>query len=139
MAERRASREVLALYEISGAFVEHLSLDRTLEAVGCTIVETFGVDAAAIRMVDRRRGELVTRAVHVAEGALEEPLRALLSRPQQLGSLPVDLVASSDARAGQRSASTSSAPTTSCCVRSSSRARPRRSSRWRRRPSCSPR
>ena len=95
LAERRASREVLALYEISGAFVEHLSLDRTLEAVACTIVEAFGVDAAAIRMVDRRRGELVTRAVHVAEGAPEEPLRALLSRPQQLASAE-ELVASSD-------------------------------------------
>ena len=88
VAERRAARQLRALYEISGSFVEHLSLLSTLEAVATTVVESFDVDAAAIRMLDRRRGELITRAVHVGSRAPGEPLRALLSRPQ-----PIDAAA----------------------------------------------
>jgi serine phosphatase RsbU (regulator of sigma subunit) len=42
-------------------------------------------------MVDQRRGELVTRAVHIAPGAPAEPLRTLLSRPQPLTAAPLDI------------------------------------------------
>jgi serine phosphatase RsbU (regulator of sigma subunit) len=83
-SERRAARQLRALYEISGSFVEHFSLDPTLAAVAETVVNTFGVDAAAIRMVDRRHGALVTRAVHVAAPAAAEPLRLLFAHPQEL-------------------------------------------------------
>jgi serine phosphatase RsbU (regulator of sigma subunit) len=91
LSERRAARQLRALSEISGSFVEHLSLERTLEAVAQTVVESFDVDATSVHMVDRRRGELVTRAVHIAPGAPAEPLRTLLSRPQPLTAAPVDI------------------------------------------------
>ena len=91
IAERRSARQLRALYDISGSFVEHLSLERTLEAVAQTVVESFDLDAAAIRMVDGRRGELVTRAVHVAGHAPAGPLRALLSRPQALEAASVEI------------------------------------------------
>jgi serine phosphatase RsbU (regulator of sigma subunit) len=84
ISERRAARQLRALYEISGSFVEHFSLEPILTAVAQTVVNTFGVDAAAIRMVDRRRDALVTRAVHIASSAPAEPLRTLLARPQPL-------------------------------------------------------
>jgi len=97
VSERRAARQLRALSAISGSFVEHLSLERTLEAVAQTVVDSFDVDAAAVRMVDPRRGELVTRAVHVAPGAPAEPLRALLSRPQPLAAAPLDISPVSEA------------------------------------------
>jgi serine phosphatase RsbU (regulator of sigma subunit) len=95
IAERQAARELRALYEISGSFAESLSLERTLEAVARTVVGTFDVDAAAIRMLDRRRDVLVTRAVHVAERAPGAPLRALLSRSQPLSDTAAELLSSS--------------------------------------------
>jgi serine phosphatase RsbU (regulator of sigma subunit) len=83
-AEREASRRLQALYEISRAFSESLSLDLTLEAVTRTIVETLGVDAASLRMPDERGAVLEPVAMHVREERLAEPLKAILSLPQPL-------------------------------------------------------
>ena len=83
-AEREASRRLQALYEISRAFSESLSLDLTLEAVTRTIVETLGVDAASLRMPDGRGAVLEPVAMHVREERLAEPLKAILSLPQPL-------------------------------------------------------
>jgi GAF domain-containing protein len=83
-AEREASRRLRALYEISRAFTESLSLEATLEAVARTIVEALGVDAAALRMPDGRGDALVPVAVHVREDRLEEPIKTILSLPQPL-------------------------------------------------------
>jgi serine phosphatase RsbU (regulator of sigma subunit) len=94
VAERQTARELRALSEISGSFVETLSLERTLEAIARALVQTFDLDAAAIRMLDRRRELLVTRAVHVAAGAVGDALRALLSRPQPLSGAALDLLRS---------------------------------------------
>jgi serine phosphatase RsbU (regulator of sigma subunit)/uncharacterized protein YigA (DUF484 family) len=81
-AEREASRQVNALYEISRSFAQTLSLDSTLQAVTETLVREFGVDAAVIRVPDERGDQLVPRAVHVADSRLAEALRTLLERPQ---------------------------------------------------------
>ncbi len=83
-AEREASRRLQALYEISRAFSESLSLDLTLEAVTRTIVETLEVDAASLRMPDERGAVLEPVAMHVREERLAEPLKAILSLPQPL-------------------------------------------------------
>jgi serine phosphatase RsbU (regulator of sigma subunit) len=83
-AEREASRRLQALYEISRAFSESLSLELTLEAVTRTIVETLGVDAASLRMPDGRGAVLEPVAMHVREERLAEPLKAILSLPQPL-------------------------------------------------------
>ena len=83
-AEREASRRLQALYEISRAFSESLSLELTLEAVTRTIVETLGVDAASLRMPDGRGEVLEPVAMHVREERLAEPLKAILSLPQPL-------------------------------------------------------
>ena len=83
-AEREASRRLQALYEISRAFSESLSLDLTLEAVTRTIVETLGVDAASLRMPDGRGAVLEPVAMHVREERLVEPLKAILSLPQPI-------------------------------------------------------
>src|SRR6185312_14940186 len=66
-AERAASKQVRALYEISRSFAQSLSLEATLEAVAGTIVEILGVDVALIRMPDERREYLVPRAMRVSE------------------------------------------------------------------------
>jgi serine phosphatase RsbU (regulator of sigma subunit) len=83
VSERRAARQLRGLYEISHSFAESLSLEATLTAVAKTMVELFGVDAAAIRMPDERGDVLEARAVHVADPKLRDAA-ALLSRPQPL-------------------------------------------------------
>jgi serine phosphatase RsbU (regulator of sigma subunit) len=83
VSERRAARQLRGLYEISHSFAESLSLEATLSAVAKTMVELFGVDAAAIRMPDARGDVLEARAVHVADPKLRDAA-ALLSRPQPL-------------------------------------------------------
>src|ERR671934_2225357 len=86
-AERQAARQLRALYEISRSFAQTLSLETTLEAVARTVVELLDVDAAVVRMPDERREQLVTHAVHVADGRLAEPVRAVFARPQPLAKL----------------------------------------------------
>ncbi|MGB2875156.1 MAG: SpoIIE family protein phosphatase [Gaiellaceae bacterium] len=83
-SEKQASHRLRALYEISRSFTESLSLDATLEAVARTIVETLGVDAAALRMPHERGDALVPVSVHVREERLAEPIRRILSLPQPL-------------------------------------------------------
>jgi serine phosphatase RsbU (regulator of sigma subunit) len=84
-AERSASKQVRALYEISRSFAQSLSLEATLSAVTNTIVDVLDVDAAVIRMPDERREVLVPRALAVAEPQLEEPVRSILFRPKPFG------------------------------------------------------
>jgi serine phosphatase RsbU (regulator of sigma subunit)/uncharacterized protein YigA (DUF484 family) len=84
-AERKAARELAALYEISRSFAQTLSLETTLDAVARTVVDTLSVDAAAIAMLDDRREAFTMRAIHVSEPQEATPLRTLLSQPQ-----PVD-------------------------------------------------
>jgi len=81
-AERAASRQLSALYEISSSFTQTLSLDATLAAVTEAVARQFGADAAAIRVPDERGDQLVTRAVHVADTRLAEAVRTILERPQ---------------------------------------------------------
>jgi serine phosphatase RsbU (regulator of sigma subunit)/uncharacterized protein YigA (DUF484 family) len=81
-AERKASRQVSALYEISRSFAQTLSLDSTLAAVTETLVRELGVDAAVIRVPDERGDQFVPRGVHVAESRLGEAVRTILERPQ---------------------------------------------------------
>jgi serine phosphatase RsbU (regulator of sigma subunit) len=88
-SERRAARQVRALYEISRSFTHSLSLEATVSAVTRTAVETLDVDAAAIRMLDPRGGELVARSVHVAEETLAASVNAILSRPQPAAAAPI--------------------------------------------------
>src|SRR5581483_6259021 len=81
-AERQASRQVAAPYEISRSFAQTLSLDSTLTAVTETLVNEFRVDAAVIRVPDERGDQFVPRAVHVAETRLTDAVRTILERPQ---------------------------------------------------------
>jgi serine phosphatase RsbU (regulator of sigma subunit) len=97
-AEREAAKRLRALYEISRAFAESLSLDATFEAVARTIVESLDVDAAALRMPDGRGTSLVPVAVHVREDRLAEPLRAVLSLPQPLSPLLTSFFRNGQAR-----------------------------------------
>src|SRR6478735_3698729 len=83
-AEREALRRLQALYEISRAFSESLSLDLTLEAITRTIVEALDVDAASLRMPDGRGTALEPVAMHVRDERLREPMRAILSLSQPL-------------------------------------------------------
>src|SRR5439155_9340691 len=85
--EREASQRLRALYEISRSFTEGLSLDETLDAVAQTIVETLGVDGAALRMPHERGDELVPVAVHVRHERLDQPIRTILSLSQPLSPL----------------------------------------------------
>jgi serine phosphatase RsbU (regulator of sigma subunit) len=87
-AEREASRRLRALYEISRTFSESMSLDRTLEAVTRTIVETLHLDAAALRMPDPRGDVLVTVALSVRDERLRDSMRAILSVPQPMTPVP---------------------------------------------------
>jgi serine phosphatase RsbU (regulator of sigma subunit) len=80
-AERAASKQVRALYEISRSFAQSLSLDATLEALANTIVDVLDVDVALIGLPDERREWLVPRALKVAEPRVEESARSLLARP----------------------------------------------------------
>ena len=88
-AERAASKQVRALYEISRSFAQSLSLEATLEAVAGTIVEILGVDIALIRMPDERREYLVPRAMRVSEPRVEEAAHSMLYRAQPFGALPI--------------------------------------------------
>jgi serine phosphatase RsbU (regulator of sigma subunit) len=84
-AERAASKQVRALYEISRSFAQSLSLEATLEAVANTIVDVLDVDAALIRLPDERRDWVLPRALKVSEPKLDEAVRPLLWRPQPFG------------------------------------------------------
>jgi serine phosphatase RsbU (regulator of sigma subunit) len=84
-AERAASKQVRALYEISRSFAQSLSLEATLDAVTRTIVDVLDVDAALIRMPDARRDWLLPLALRVAEPRLEDAVKPILFRPQQFG------------------------------------------------------
>ena len=84
-AERAASKQVRALYEISRSFAQSLSLEATLEALTNTIVDLLDVDAALIRMPDERRDWLVPRALRVADPRLEDAARSILFRRQPFG------------------------------------------------------
>jgi serine phosphatase RsbU (regulator of sigma subunit) len=83
-SERRAARQLRGLYAISQSFAESLSLEATLDAVARTMVELFGLDAAAIHMPTARGEELETRAVHVADPKVQAGAEAIFSRPQPL-------------------------------------------------------
>jgi serine phosphatase RsbU (regulator of sigma subunit) len=99
---RESGRRLVALYEISNAFAESLSLERTIDAVGATIVDALGVDAAVIRVPDARGDNLVPRGVHTADEKTRAALSTLLERPQPArtrhGAQPESL----DARAARR-------------------------------------
>lgn len=91
-SERAAARRLGALYEISRAFAQSLSLDVTLEAVARTVVEVLDVDAAVVRMPDQRREQLVPLALHVADERLLAPVRSILLRPQAFGGSAIQRV-----------------------------------------------
>ncbi|HSC73718.1 MAG TPA: SpoIIE family protein phosphatase [Gaiellaceae bacterium] len=84
-AERAASKQVRALYEISRSFAQSLSLDATLEALTSTIVDVLDVDAAMIRIPDEPREWVLPRALKVADPQLEAAVRPLLFRPKPFG------------------------------------------------------
>ena len=84
-AERAASKQVRALYEISRSFAQSLSVDATLDALTSTIVDLLDVDAAMIRIPDERREWVLPRALKVADPALEAVVRPLLFRPKPFG------------------------------------------------------
>ena len=85
-SERKAARQLRTLYEISRSFAQSLSLETTLYTLARSVVESFELDAAVIRMPDTRRESLVTRAAHVADPALEQVVRTILSRSQSMAS-----------------------------------------------------
>jgi serine phosphatase RsbU (regulator of sigma subunit) len=80
-AERQAARQLRAQYEISHSFTHSLSLETTLDAVTRSVVETLGIDAAAMRLPDARGDVLEIRSVHVADPRLAA-LSTVLSRDQ---------------------------------------------------------
>lgn len=84
-SERRAARQLRALYSISSSFAESLSLEATLDAVAVGVVELFGLDAAAIRLPNGRE-ELETRALHVADSTIRSAVEAILALPERLTS-----------------------------------------------------
>jgi serine phosphatase RsbU (regulator of sigma subunit) len=83
-AERVAARRLSALYEISRSFAQSLSLDRTLDAVGRTLVELLDVDAAVIRLPDERGESLVAQAVHVASPQLQPAIEAIFGPAEHI-------------------------------------------------------
>ena len=83
-AERIAARRLSALYEISRSFAQSLSLDRTLDAVGRTLVELLEVDAAVIRLPDERGESLVAQAVHVSSPQLQQAMSAVFATPEHV-------------------------------------------------------
>jgi serine phosphatase RsbU (regulator of sigma subunit) len=91
-AERAASKQVRALYEISRSFAQSLSLEATLEAVASTVVDVLGVDVALIQLPDERREWLLPRAMKVAEPRLEEAAHSIFYKPQAFGAHPVQLL-----------------------------------------------
>src|SRR5919204_3449253 len=88
-AERAASRQLRALYEISRSFAQSLSLESTLEAVARTVVDVLDVDVAVLGMPDERRDVLVPRAMQVADAKLDEVTRAILYQPLAFGAQPL--------------------------------------------------
>ena len=88
-AEKAASKQVRALYEISRSFAQSLSLEATLNAVASTVVDVLDADVALIRMPDDRREVLLPRAMAVADARLDEAIRSILFRPQPFGAHPV--------------------------------------------------
>jgi serine phosphatase RsbU (regulator of sigma subunit) len=83
-SERSAARQLRGLYEISHSFAESLSLEATLAAVVKTVVQLFGLDAAAIRMPDERGDHFEARAVYVADPKVRAAAEAILTRPQPM-------------------------------------------------------
>ena len=83
-SERRSTRQLRGLYEISASFAESLSLDATLAAVTKTMVELFDLDAAVIRMPGARGEVLESKAIYVGEPALRETAEQLLALPQPM-------------------------------------------------------
>ena len=83
-SERRAARQLRALYQISQSFTESLSLQATLDAVARTMVELFEVDAAVIQMPSQRSENLELKALHVADPKLRETAPVLIGRPQPM-------------------------------------------------------
>ena len=81
---REVGRRLGSLYEISNAFTESLSLERTADAVVAAIVAALEIDAAVIRVPDARGDLLVARSVHVADERLHDPLGRVLARPQPI-------------------------------------------------------
>ena len=88
-AEKAASKQVRALYEISRSFAQSLSLEATLEAVASTVVDVLDVDVALIRMPDERRELLLPRALKVSEPRIEEATRSIVFRPEPFGAHPI--------------------------------------------------
>ena len=83
-SERRSTRQLRGLYEISASFAESLSLDATLEAVAKTMVQLFDLDAAVIRMPGARGEVLEPKAIHVGDPSLRETADGLLALPQPM-------------------------------------------------------
>ena len=81
-AERVASRQRDALFEISRSFADTLSLERTLQAVVEKAVDLLGVDAAVIRMPDPRGETLVAQAIHVRDEQMAGVIESIFGRPQ---------------------------------------------------------
>jgi GAF domain-containing protein len=124
-SERSAARQLRGLYEISHSFAESLSLEATLDAVVKTVVDLFGLDAAAIRMADGRGEQLEARAVYVSDPKVRAAAEAILRRPQPLS---VRSPAASSAPSGPSFCGRARTGTPMhCSSRSSSRARPPRS------------
>jgi serine phosphatase RsbU (regulator of sigma subunit) len=88
-AEKAASKQVRALYEISRSFAQSLSLEATLQAVASTVVDVLDVDVALIRMPDDRREWLVPRAMKVGAPQLEEAARSIVYLAEPFGTRPV--------------------------------------------------
>ena len=83
-SERRSSRQLRGLYEISASFSESLSLDATIEAVAKTMVELFDLDAAVIRMPGARGEVLEPKAIYVGDASLRATAEQLLALPQPM-------------------------------------------------------
>jgi serine phosphatase RsbU (regulator of sigma subunit)/uncharacterized protein YigA (DUF484 family) len=83
-SERSAARQLRGLYEISHSFAESLSLEATLDAVVKTVVQLFGLDAAAIRLADARGEHFETRAVYVSDPKVRAAAESILKRPQPM-------------------------------------------------------
>ena len=83
-SERRSTRQLRGLYEISASFAESLSLDATLAAVTKAMVQLFDLDAAVIRMPGARGEVLESKAIYVGEPALRETAERLLALPQPM-------------------------------------------------------
>ena len=83
-SERRSTRQLRGLYEISASFSESLSLEATLEAVAKTMVQLFDLDAAVIRMPGARGEVLDPKAIYVGDASLRDTAERLLALPQPM-------------------------------------------------------